>query len=118
LGGSFINSDHDDMLSLVREFGLQLFNRLRDARQFPVPESAYYFEGLRRDEEEVAEALRPIAKQITEDADRLDEDFDAVAPELDALSVKEYLDLNAEKVGVHSGAPRKHHPHRIWRRTR
>jgi monoamine oxidase len=99
LGGSFINSDHDDMLSLVGEFDLQLFNRLKDARRFPAPRIAYYFDGRRWDEEEVAEALRPIAEQITEDADRLDEDFDVVAPELDELSVKEYLDLHADKLG-------------------
>jgi monoamine oxidase len=99
LGGSFINSDHDDMLSLASEFDLKLFNRLEDASRFPVPAVAYYFDGRRWDEEEVAEALRPIAEQITEDADRLDEDFDAVAPELDALSVKEYLDFNSDKIG-------------------
>jgi monoamine oxidase len=98
-GGSFINSDHADMLALVDEFDLRLFNRLKDARRFPVPENAYYFDGRRRDEEEVAEALRPIAQQITDDADRLDADFDAVAPELDALSVKDYLDLHADKIG-------------------
>jgi monoamine oxidase len=98
-GGSFINSDHADMLALVDEFDLQLFNRLKDAKRFPAPETAYYFDGRRRDEEEVAEALRPIARQITDDADRLDADFDAVAPELDALSVKEYLDLHSDKIG-------------------
>jgi monoamine oxidase len=99
LGGSFINSDHPDMLSLVSEFNIKLFNRLEHASRFPVPESAYYFDGRQWDEEEVAEALRPIAEQITEDADRLDADFDAVAPELDALSVKEYLDVNSDKIG-------------------
>jgi monoamine oxidase len=99
LGGSFINSDHGDMLSLVDEFDLQLFNRLQDVGRVSVPRSAYYFDGRRRDEEEVAEALRAIAEQITADADRLDEDFDAVAPELDALSVKEYLDSHAERIG-------------------
>jgi monoamine oxidase len=98
LGGSFINSDHGDMLSLVDEFDLQLFDRLKDARRFPTPRIAYYFDARRWDEEEVAEALRPIAEQITEDADRLDEDFDAIAPELDELSVKGYLDLHDDKI--------------------
>ena len=43
--------------------------------------------------------MRPLAEQITDDADRLDADFDAVAPELDRLSVKEYLDLHADRIG-------------------
>ncbi len=99
LGGTLINSDHHDMLSLVDEFKLQLFNREQDAQSLPYPASAYYFDGRRLKEEEVADALRPLAAQITEDADRLDEDFDAVAPKLDQLSVKQYLNLHAGKIG-------------------
>ena len=99
LGATLINSDHADMLSLVDEFDLELFNREKDARRFPHPGTAYYFDGRRLDETEIAEALRPLAEQITDDADRLDADFDAVAPELDRLSVKEYLDLHADRIG-------------------
>jgi monoamine oxidase len=100
LGATLINSDHDDMLSLIDEFDLELFNREKDARRFPYPGTAYYFEGRRLDEKQIAEALRPLAEQITADADRLDADFDAVAKELDQLSVKEYLDLHADKIGA------------------
>ncbi len=100
LGATLINSDHDDMLSLIDEFDLELFNREKDARRFPYPGTAYYFEGRRLDEKEIAEALRPLAEQITADADRLDADFDAVAKELDQLSVKEYLDLYADRIGA------------------
>ena len=100
LGATLINSDHADMLSLVDEFDLELFNREKDARRFPYPGTAYYFDGRRLDEKEIAEALRPLAEQITADADRLDADFDAVAKELDQLSVKEYLDLYADRIGA------------------
>ena len=100
LGATLINSDHADMLSLIDEFDLKLFNREKDARRFPYPGTAYYFEGRRLDEKEIAEALRPLAEQITADADRLDADFDAVAKELDQLSVKEYLDLYADRIGA------------------
>ena len=100
LGATLINSDHADMLSLIDEFDLELFNREKDARRFPYPGTAYYFEGRRLDEKEIAEALRPLAEQITADADRLDADFDAVAKELDQLSVKEYLDLYADRIGA------------------
>ena len=100
LGATLINSDHADMLSLIDEFDLKLFNREKDARRFPYPGTAYYFDGRRLDEKEIAEALRPLAEQITADADRLDADFDAVAKELDQLSVKEYLDLYADRIGA------------------
>ncbi|MEM7023258.1 MAG: NAD(P)/FAD-dependent oxidoreductase [Pseudomonadota bacterium] len=99
LGGSFINSDHEDMLALVEEFGLEVFSRLDNARGIPHSGAAFYFEDRRWDEVEVAEALRPIAEQMTEDADRLDEDFDAVGAVLDRLSVEDYLDLHADRLG-------------------
>lgn len=99
LGGSFINSDHDDMLALVEDLDLPLFNRIEDTRRFPFPATAYILEGRRREEEEIAHDLRPIADQIMDDADRLDEDWDEVAPELDQLSVKDYLDLHADLIG-------------------
>jgi monoamine oxidase len=98
LGGSFINSDHEDMRGLAEEFSVEIFDRLEDASQSPFPGTAFYFGGRRREEEEVAQALRPIAEQITADADRLAADFDAVAAELDQLSVKDYLDIHADKI--------------------
>jgi monoamine oxidase len=50
LGGSFINSDHEDMLRLVQEFGLELFNRIEDAERFAFPETRYFFDGVARSE--------------------------------------------------------------------
>lgn len=88
-GGQLVNSDHRDMIRLARTLGLKLINR--EAVGLPrdlhigragtiVPEAA------------LAEALRRIAAQITADADRLDADYDTVAPEIDAMSVAQYLD--------------------------
>ena len=99
LGATLINSDHEDMLSLTDEFNLKLFNRVQDAKRFPYPRPHITSMADGCEEEEIAEALRPLAAQITDDADRLDEDFDAVAQELDQLSVNEYLDLHADKIG-------------------
>jgi monoamine oxidase len=95
LGGSFINSDHEDMLQLVQEFGLELFNRIEDAERFAFPETGYFFDGVARSEAEVAEDLRALAAQIASDSERLDADFDRFAPKLDRLSVKDYLDRHA-----------------------
>jgi monoamine oxidase len=98
LGGSLINTNHKDMLELVKEFGLKLFNRVEDAKQFPFPATAYFFENRMRTEEEIAENLRPLALQIAKDSALLDKDYEKFAPQFDRLSVKQYLDQHADKI--------------------
>lgn len=98
LGGSFVNTDHEDILALVEEFGLELFNRLEDAARTSFPESAYYFGGKAISETELLELLRPLADQLAIDAARLDEDFDTYAPQFDQLSVADYLNQHSDKI--------------------
>ncbi|MGH8515468.1 MAG: flavin monoamine oxidase family protein, partial [Gammaproteobacteria bacterium] len=95
LGGELINSDHEDMLHLVQEFDLELFNRIEDAERFAFPTTGYFFDGVARSEAEVARDLRALAVQIASDSERLDADFERFAPKLDRLSVKDYLDRHA-----------------------
>ena len=97
-GGHFINTDHDDMLSLAEEFGLPLFNRVEDAERSPIAAASYYFDGRLRPEAEVAANLAPIAQQIADDAALLDDDYDQFASEFDQLSVADYLNLHADKI--------------------
>ncbi|MGI0492306.1 flavin monoamine oxidase family protein [Alkalinema pantanalense CENA528] len=98
LGGSLINTDHEDMLDLVQDFGLTLFNRQKDPTIGDIPHTGYYFNNARRYEAEVADKLRPLARQISRDARLLDQDFDTYAPQFDRLSVKAYLDLHQNKI--------------------
>jgi monoamine oxidase len=98
LGGSFINTNHEDMLALVEELGLSLFNRAEDIANSPFPAEGYYFNGELHPEAEVAEKLRPLAQQIANDAALLEEDFDQYAPNFDRLSVTQYLDRHADKI--------------------
>lgn len=100
LGGSFINSDHGDMLALIEEFGLPLFNRPAAVADLPDPLSGYYFAGRSYSEAEVAAALRPLAAQITADADLLDQDFELHAPDFDAVSVTQYLDQHSDLIAA------------------
>jgi monoamine oxidase len=102
LGGSFVNTDHQDMLTLLREFGLHgdLFNRLNDAASQPYPTEAYFFDGRLIPEAEVADALRQLANQITDDAMLLDQNWTKWAPRFDALSVTQYLDQHSGKMGA------------------
>jgi monoamine oxidase len=94
-GGEFINTDHTDMLDLVQDFGLTLFDRKADAATVTVPASAYYFNGKAWPETKLIELLKPLVIQISQDAELLDEDWDKYAPQFDRLSVKDYLDQHA-----------------------
>jgi len=95
-GGQFINSDHVDMIGLVHELGLKLVERRgKGDREVQVG-----VEGAVVSEHQLAEELRPIAAAITADSDRLDQDHERVAVEIDAMSVSEYLDRHGMRPGV------------------
>ncbi|MDZ4871542.1 MAG: hypothetical protein CLLPBCKN_000930 [Chroococcidiopsis cubana SAG 39.79] len=66
--------------------------------RFPFPKEAYYFDGKIRSEEEVADKLRSLARQISDDADLLDKDYKKFAPMFDRMSVTSYLDKHADKI--------------------
>lgn len=98
LGGSFVNLDHEDLLALVKEFNLSLFNRKQASHNLSFSQEGYYFEGKLHPETEVAEQLRPLARQIAIDFALLEEDFETYAPAIDNLSVSQYLDKHADKI--------------------
>lgn len=88
-GAQLINSDHADMLRLIHRFGIRMVARQGFG---PSEEIQIGRGGGAVPEARLAEALRGIARQITADADRLDDDYENVAREIDRLSVKDYLD--------------------------
>jgi len=95
-GGQLVNSDHEDMMRLVRRFDLVLVDR----RGFgPVREVQIGRNGRVVSEASLARALRRIARQITTDSDRLDRDYETVAREIDAMSVAAYLDRHELRAG-------------------
>ena len=98
LGAELINTDHADMLALVEELGIDLFNRLNDVADLAFPKEAFYFKGIRYSESQLANDLRPIAAQIAVDAALLDKDWDTYAPPLDRLSVADYLNRHVHKI--------------------
>ena len=98
LGGSYINTSHADMLALVEEFNLSLFNRVEAVENSPYPAEGYFFNGKLLPEAEVADKLRPIARQIVNDAALLDQDYDKYGPIFDRLSVAQYLEQHADKI--------------------
>jgi len=64
LGGEFIDSDHEDLLGLVQEFGLKLVDFFTD----PLP-TVYYFRGHFYSTLQVVEAFTPIAPKIAAEDD-------------------------------------------------
>jgi monoamine oxidase len=95
-GAQLVNTDHVDMLEMIRRFRLTMVDREAFG---PAHEVQIGRSGGIVPEARVASALRGIAARITADADRLDHDYAAVARELDPLSVKAYLDRNGLRAG-------------------
>jgi monoamine oxidase len=100
LGGSFVNTDHADILALADEFELELFNRVEAANQVTFPENAYYFDGRTVAESELLDLFRPLADQLVSDAALLEQDFDTYAPQFDQFSAADYLDQHSDKILV------------------
>ncbi len=92
-GGEFINSDHEDLLALVKEFGLELMDMKGPGEAGR--KDAYFFGGRHYTEGDVVQAFRSIARRIAADAARLAERIDFQHPGgaagLDRLSLADYL---------------------------
>lgn len=95
-GGQLVNSDHQDMLGLVRGLGLSLIDRRATGSAHEVQIG---WNGGAVAEAELAAGLRDIAARITADSDRLDRDYEAVAREIDAFSAADYMDRHGLPAG-------------------
>jgi monoamine oxidase len=94
-GGQLVNTDHYDMHGLLKRFGVALLDRKSEPH-----DTLILANGRLITDSELAEALRPIAAQIAKDADRLDKDQARVAPDLDRLSIHDYLEKHAALIGA------------------
>ena len=93
VGGQLVNTDHLDMHALAKYFGVGLVDRKAETHR-----TLILADGRPLQEAELSEAMRGIAAQIGRDADRLDKNYAKVAPELDRLSIKAYLDKHARLI--------------------
>ncbi len=94
MGGEFIDSNHEEMLALVREFKLGLW----DFKDLPgVKDEAFFFNGAHRTEAQVIREFIPLAKKIAADYDSLGEEVNyrdhGNGQKLDRTSIAEYLDV-------------------------
>jgi len=96
MGGEFIDSDHEDMLNLVKHFNLPMIDR-REESELALEEFAYYFDGQHYHLKDALEALHPYTEQIKKDIDSLSEEisykkFSSDDQRLDNMSIMEYID--------------------------
>jgi monoamine oxidase len=94
MGGEFIDSGHEEMLALVREFKLSMW----DFQDIPgVKDEAFFFNGAHRTEAQVIREFMPLAKKIAADSDSLGEEVSyrehGNGQKLDRTSIAEYLDV-------------------------
>nr|WP_275426724.1 NAD(P)/FAD-dependent oxidoreductase [Elioraea rosea] len=94
LGGSFINTEHEDMLALAKEFALEL----ADGAEPPDGElsTTYFIDGRKRSLAEIAEAARELVSRLAplkeaDDEAKAREDRVSSAELMDRLGVSGWL---------------------------
>ncbi|UCF80569.1 MAG: FAD-dependent oxidoreductase [Acidobacteriota bacterium] len=101
LGGEWVNEDHEEVLSLVKELGLELsdLNAPSEGKLL----SSNYFEGTNYTDAQLIEALQPVVALMEDDIRTLRKAYRAymrgnlekarsLAAPLDEISMEEYLD--------------------------
>lgn len=95
LGGEFIDSNHQDMLTLARQFRLQCLD-MNSPSESDLIQEAYFFEGRHYSEVEVIAAFQPLAARIESDIEKLDDIIDYAhdggASAIDRTSLADYFD--------------------------
>jgi monoamine oxidase len=95
LGGEFIDSDHEEMLNLMKEFGLERLDTRAPEAAALKPET-YFVNGRHYTQEQAARAFVPIAKKILADYDALGDVVDykteGGGTKIDRMSITQYLD--------------------------
>lgn len=91
-GGDFIDSDHQDMLDLAKEFNLELLDMIAEQEANDWVKDIYYFDNRKISEEEIIQEFMKIAPKIAEDVDSLGENYDTPDAEiLDNTPLSEYI---------------------------
>jgi monoamine oxidase len=94
LGGEFIDSDHEDIFVLMKEFGLERM----DMEEDPLTAQTFFFNGRHYTMPQTVRAFLPLAKQIAADRETIDEDNgpdytnEAGGKKFDVMSIAQYLD--------------------------
>ena len=97
MGGEFIDSGHEEMLALVKEFKLSMWDFEKLGKMPGIKKEAFFFNGAHRTEAQVIREFMPLAKKIAADSESLGETVSyrehGNGEKLDRTSIAEYLDL-------------------------
>ncbi|MCB0643867.1 MAG: FAD-dependent oxidoreductase [Phaeodactylibacter sp.] len=99
-GGEFIDTNHEDMWALAREFDIELID-YEQSSETALKKEAFFFEGQHRSLEETVTAFRSFAPKMAADMEKLDVDIsytseDPFVKKLDKYSLSSYL----KKIGA------------------
>lgn len=92
LGGEFIDSNHSDMLSLVKEYGLSLYDCEKDVKTNALIKDTYFFDNQHYSEEALINEFSQYAPLIAADVYKVSEEEDeTVIQSFDSISIFQYL---------------------------
>lgn len=90
LGGELVDTDHEDLITLAKELGVEI----QDLRVGVKGVDYYHIGGKTMTDADMIPAFEPLAKQLAEDADGLEDNdgnFTEKATSLDSVSIADYL---------------------------
>ncbi|MGB3342985.1 MAG: NAD(P)/FAD-dependent oxidoreductase [Aequorivita sp.] len=91
-GGDFIDSSHQDMLSLAKEFQLELLDLEEEQKEKNLIKDTYYFDNRIVPEDEIIKEFKKIAEKISIDKNSLGENYDTPDAEiLDNIALSDYI---------------------------
>ena len=98
-GGDFLDSSHTDMLSLVKEFNLELIDLEKERVAKNLKSETYFFDKRNIPEKEIIKEFSKISAKIKNDIDSLGENYDTPeAIALDNTPLDQYIkSLNCAK---------------------
>ena len=97
LGGELVDSNHADLIALAKELGVEI----QEIKAGDAGVEYYHFGGKIRTEAELIRAFEPLAKQLAQDAEGLEDigkNHTAKARKFDRMSMRAYLESFREKV--------------------
>ncbi|HTO16210.1 MAG TPA: FAD-dependent oxidoreductase [Edaphocola sp.] len=91
-GGDFVDSDHEDMISLAKEFKLDLLDLIEEQEENHWIKDIFFFDNRSISEKEIIKEFNKIAPKIAKDVASLGEDYDTEAAiKLDNTPLSDYI---------------------------
>lgn len=91
LGGEFIDSNHEDMLALAKEFDLTLVDLPETVKKQGLTAEAFFINGRHYTEEQLIAEFAKFAPAVSADIEALDGEDETILARFDAMSIPGYL---------------------------